>query len=84
MSLEDLIKKDKTSRRQQRGGAPRRGDRGGFRGNRGDEGNLVPRFKKGSGIFKKRQGGGGPARGGRGDIELPPRSGGPGFAREGE
>lgn len=79
MSLEDLIKKDR-SHKKFSGNGKFQGGRGGFKrggfqgGNQG--GNVVPRFRnQAGGIFKKRQGGnfGGQATGGA--IELPPRSG---------
>jgi hypothetical protein len=80
MSLEDLIKKDRSLKGgfkgAQRGGMVRPGNFNNARGGRGGNqivGNVVPRFKKQGGIFKQRRGGnfgGAPA-----NIELPPRSG---------
>jgi hypothetical protein len=60
MSLDDLIKRDKSLKRGKgaRGGkAPRGALRGGFKGDR-QSGNNVPRFKnKGGAIFKQSRGG---------------------------
>lgn len=76
MSLDDLIKRERHHKKGGfggRGGRGDRGGRGGFRGDRGDRGgfrggrgnqNIVPRLRKGAGIFKRREEGG-EIRGGR-------------------
>jgi hypothetical protein len=62
VSLEDLIKKDKSFKR---GHGARGGKFGGFRGGqRGGAGNQVPR-QQNNGQFKKRR---------NNDFELPPRA----------
>ena len=66
MSLDDIIKKEKSFRRGGKGG---RGGRQSDQGFRGGRGNVVPRFRKGAGIFKK--GGRGGERGPRGGDRFP-------------
>lgn len=61
VSLEDLIKKDKSFKR---GHGARGGKFGGFRAQRGGNGNQVPRKQNNGGQFKRRR---------NEDFELPPR-----------